>query len=121
MRSIAVALCMAALAGAGMVGVKTGERALSDHDQRYRDAAGKPNDPWRNLTAEEANEHLRGAEVCNCKSGKPCDCEDCQCEDCLCETIRKSRTVESPKSPTVKQDLIADPVTGVEVSGPAII
>src|SRR5690606_9235385 len=96
MRSIAVALCMAALAGAGMVGVKTGERALSDHDQRYRDAAGKPNDPWRNLTAEEANEHLRGAEVCNCKLGGKCDCVDCDCDGCPCA------------DPVVKESLTSD-------------
>lgn len=111
MRPYAFALCMVALAGgaAGITGVGrlpvsspefSGE---SSHDVRYREAAGKPNDPWRNLTAEEAADH--GEPICNCKTGRECDCVDCVCEGCPCKTTKR----------------VVDPLTGIEVSGPAVI
>lgn len=98
MRSIAVALCMAALAGAaGMVDVRSDSVVVS-----MPETEGQP----------------YGSAVCGCQSGGECDCADCDCKDCPCSTIRKSRTVESL---TIKRSLIVDPVTGVSVGGPAIV
>lgn len=44
--------------------------------------------------------------ACSCQNGGKCDCDDCSCDRC--------KTV-------AKQSLATDPLTGIEVSGPAIV
>lgn len=63
MRSIAVALCMAALAGAGMVGVRSDSVSFS-----MPEAEGQPYE----------------STACNCKAGGECECVDCDCDGCPC-------------------------------------
>lgn len=67
MRSIAVALCMAALAGAaGMIDVRSDSVSFS---------------------MPEAERQPYESTICNCKTGGECDCVDCDCDGCPCGEV----------------------------------